>query len=132
MKLLKDYLALEKAIHDHFGYTEDWVTIPLDDRTDAYWFLDQKENGTGKVVFGEDGEPLTPETIEEGARIYSNVIYTQRFLPKWVYRTKDYTMICVDTRTDGNKYLAVFDNSREQDDESLKWAHSSRWGHLVD
>lgn len=46
-------------------------------------------------------------------QMYSNEIYTQRFLPKWVYRGKDYTMICVDTHTDGNKFLQIFDNSKE-------------------
>jgi hypothetical protein len=48
--------------------------------------------------------------MEDG---YAAEIYTQRFLPKWVYRGAEYTMVCVDTRTDGNKFLMVFDNKKE-------------------
>jgi hypothetical protein len=57
-------------------------------------------------------EPLTKELVEGGAT-YSAVIYRQRFLPKWVYRKDDFTMICADTQTDGNKYLMIFDNQKE-------------------
>ena len=53
------------------------------------------------------------ELLNSDGDYYQNEIYTQRFLPKWVYRGKEYTMICVDTRTDGNTFLQVFDNSKE-------------------
>jgi len=104
MKELDAYNESIKAIHEYFGYKEDWVVIPIDDGTDYYWRLNLNEDGGGTVDFGE-----TTEEIET----YSNEIYTQRFLKKWVYRGKDFTMICVDTQMDGNKFLQIFDNSKE-------------------
>lgn len=102
MKLFDDYLDLQKQIFDYFGYVEDWKAIPLDDCRTYYWQL--AGEGPGSVLFGE-----TVDSIDT----YEHIIYTQRFLPKWVYRGKDYTMICVDTQTDGNKFLSIFDNSKE-------------------
>lgn len=106
MKILQEYFELQKKIHEYFGYVEDWVTIPLDDATEYYWHFDGEE-----VVFSK--EPLTEALIEDGERVYSNSLYRQRFLPKWEYRTEKYTMLSVDTHTDGNKYLRVFDNAKE-------------------
>lgn len=31
MQLLTEYFELQKKVHEHFGYVEDWVSIPLDD-----------------------------------------------------------------------------------------------------
>ena len=45
---------------------------------------------------------------------YSDEIYTQQSLKKWVYRADDYTMVCVDTHTDGNQFLRIFDNAKER------------------
>jgi len=104
-QLLDLFFKTRKEIHDYFGYKEDWVTIPLMDGTEHYWNLRDKD-----VRYHET--PLTQKLLEIGGH-YSAVIYTQRFLSKWVYRTDDYTMICVDTQTDGNKYLMVFDNNKE-------------------
>lgn len=125
MQLLKDYFKLEQAIHDYFGYVEDWVTIPLDDHTDDYWMIAGPEDTNSAVVYSPD--PLTIESVEAGNTIYSGRIYTQRFLHKWVYRAEDYTMVCVDTRVDGNKYLMIFDNSKETKEPSLAKAYNDRW-----
>jgi hypothetical protein len=76
---------------------------------DAICDKDQKVVG-GEVKFAETIEALDDW---EAGEYYSNEIYTQRFLPKWVYRTDDYTMICVDTHVDGNKFLQIFDNAKE-------------------
>lgn len=111
MDLLREYFDLQEQIYDYFGYKEDWVVIPLEDSTEYYWYVQQDERGYGTVSFSS--KPLTAELISEGAEFYQHEIYTQRFLSKWVYRAEDYTMICVDTRTDGNKFLQVFDNSKE-------------------
>lgn len=75
-------------------------------------------------------EPLTEEVINSGKTCYSGIIFTQRFLPRWVYRAVGFTMISVDTQCDGNKYLMVFDNSKEQNDEALKSLWKSRWDGL--
>ena len=107
MELLNQYFEIQKQIYDYFGYVEDWVVIPLDDCTECYWYITDEQNG--EVVYAKTEEELKSETGD----YYANEIYTQRFLPKWVYRAKDYTMVCVDTHTDGNKFLQVFDNSKE-------------------
>ena len=116
--LLNNFFAMEKQIHEYFGYKEDWVKIPMEDRTEYDWLLIQRQPvdgtlncslGKGTVTYGED---MTAEKIADGA-CYSDSIYTQRFLPKWVYRGEKFTMIVVDTHTDGNKFLAIFDNAKE-------------------
>jgi len=105
MKLLDEYFKLQKQIHEYFGYKEDWVVIPLEDSTDYYWYFEGS-----KVLFAKNKDNVFEGTMEDG---YSDIVYTQRFLPKYVYRTDKYTMICVDTHTDGNKFLRIFDNAKE-------------------
>ena len=103
MKQLDDYLKLQKDIYDYFGYNEDWRVIPIDDARSYYW----KATDTS-VKFAESIEQFNSD-----GDYYQNEIYKQRFLPKWIYRGNEYTMICVDTHTDGNQFLQIFDNSKE-------------------
>ena len=110
MKALDDYFSLQQEIFDYFGYVEDWRVIPIEDATEMFWRLDEESHG-GTVRYAETTESLEDE---ENGEYYENEIYTQRHLPKWVYRGEDYTMICVDTHTDGNQFLQIFDNSKEQ------------------
>ena len=105
MKLLDDFFEIRKKIHDHFGYVEDWRVIPLDDAREYFWY----EDGT-EVHFADSEEELS----SQDGNYYVNEIYTQRHLPKWVYRATDYTMICVDTNVDLNKFLQIFDNAKER------------------
>lgn len=107
MKLLDDYLDLENQIHKYFGYIEDWHVYPISNGRDYYWKLVGSEND-GEIHFAE-----SLETLNSDGNYYSNEILTDRFLRKYVYRGKDYTMVIVDTRTDGNKFLQIFDNSKE-------------------
>lgn len=102
---VKDYFKLREEVFNYFGYKEDWVALPLEDSTSYVWELDDDE-----VRFAETREKLADE---ETGDYYANEIYRQRFLDKWVYRADDYTMIVVDTHTDGNRFLQVFDNSKE-------------------
>lgn len=120
MKLLDDYLKLQKQIYDYFGYKEDWAVIPLSDATEYYWHINGSDEN-GEVYYCQDyknAKKLVAADCNfeaegvDGNDVYSNEIYTQRFLPKWVYHGKSFTMICVDTRTDGNKFLQIFDNSK--------------------
>lgn len=108
MNELNEYFALQKKIYAYFGYVEDWVVIPIDDARGYFWYL--LGEGPGEVRFASTEEELENQ---EG-NYYVNEIYTQRFLPKWVYRGAEYTMVVVDTRTDGNKFLQVFSNSKER------------------
>ncbi len=106
MELLNEYSAKRQELFEYFGYVEDWRVIPVDDATQFHWQL------TGESYGDEVQFALTPEELGDGGA-YSNEIYTQRFLKKWVYRGADYTMIVVDTHTDGNKFLQIFDNEKE-------------------
>lgn len=109
MKLLDDYFILKEQLFEYFGYVEDWVVIPIDDARKYVWRLNGTEE-RGEIQFADTVNDLND--IEAG-EYYINEIYTQRFLPKYVYRGKDYTMICVDTHTDGNRFLQIFSNENE-------------------
>lgn len=122
-EMLKQYFNLQERIFAHFGYKEDWVTIPLLDLTEQYWFLTGEVHGGQLVHYNS---MITPEVVEKGA-FFSGPVYTQRFLPRWVYRADDCTMVCFDTQTDGNRYLAVMSNDREQKDPALLEAFRELW-----
>lgn len=108
MKKLDEYFKLQKEIYDYFGYVEDWVVIPINNCIDFFWQL----NGEG--YNSEVRYSLTKEDLfNNKGNNFVDSIYTQRFLKKWVYRGKDYTMICCDPHVDGNKFLRVFDNKKE-------------------
>lgn len=107
MKLLTDYFELQQKVYDHFGYKEDWVVIPLDDHREMFWIL----NETARFVRYAE----TEEKLLSDGDYYEAEIYTQRFLPKWVYPADDCTMVCADTHTDGNKFLMVFNNSKKRE-----------------
>jgi len=109
-KVFDTFFQYEEEIHEYFGYKEDWVKIPLVDFRDQHWALDQYEDGSGYIIHHE--EPLTEERITS-LDFYSAEIYTQRFLPKWVYKAADYTLISMNPGVDGNKYLGIFDNTKK-------------------
>lgn len=123
MKLLKDYLNIQKQLFEYFGYIEDWKVIPIDDCTDNHWLVSKDE----RSFWCHSPEPLTLESIKAGDSIYGGPIYTQRFLPKWVYRGEKFTMVCVDTQTDGNKFLAIYDNSKECKNPELIAEYERCW-----
>ena len=108
MELLDKHDSLRQEIFDYFGYVEDWRILPLDDSTMYFWRLDGE--GPGNVCFADTEQELIDETGE----YYENEIYTQRHLSQWVYRGADYTMVVVDTNTDGNQLLQIFDNKKER------------------
>ena len=99
------YFAVQKEIYEYFGYVEDWRVIPLSDCRKFYWHLEG--DGPGTVYYAN-----TPEDVATGEG-YSDTIYTQRLLPKWVYRGPEFTMVFCDPGVDGNKFLRVFDNAKE-------------------
>jgi len=129
---IENYFNLAEEIHRYFGYKEDWKCIPMDNRIGDYWMVIHTEKTAegepagGRYVYSH--EPLTKESIEAGTSIYGGSIYTQRFLPKWVFRGKDMTMVSADTHTDGNKFLMLFENDKECKDETLKKLYLEKWG----
>ena len=107
---------LTQQIHDYFGYVEDWVLIPLDDNREMFWTYYPNGRGGGSVDYA-----LTKEALldKDAGDYYSFDVYTQRFLPKWVYRGDALTMICGDPHVDGNHFLYIFNNLNEvKHDES--------------
>ena len=108
MKLLKEYFALQDKIFEYFGYEEGFRAIPLEDSTEYFWKLEQNKDGGGYIYFAE-----TSEELDETGNCHFGEIYTQRFLPKWVFRGEEFTMVAVDTHMEGNKFLQVFDNTKE-------------------
>ena len=106
--LITQYFELQREVHNYFGYKEDWTVIPLNDDREYFWHLLQNNDGGGKVVMW-DGFPSAEKTVD-GNNLY---IYTQRFLPKWVYHGEEWTMVCTDTHIDGNRFLSVLDNQKE-------------------
>jgi hypothetical protein len=111
-KILENFFESEKSVHKLFEYIEDWVKIPLADYRDLNWMLIENEDSSGKVIYSEKTSDITEDLLSSGQN-YSSDIYTQRFLSKWVYKSEFFTLISIDTRVDGNKYLAIFDNSFE-------------------
>ena len=105
--LIDNFNKARDAIYEHCGFVEDWTVYPIDDRTSMYWLVDKKEREW--VKYAEDIDDI----INDTGNYYENEIYTQRFYPKWVYRGAEYTLILVDTHTDGNKFFAIYKNSLE-------------------
>ena len=103
MKLLDEYFSIQRQLFEYFGYEENWRVIPIDDCRGSLWSTD----GTTVVRFADKIEDFAT------GNYYENEIYTQRHLPKWVYRGEEFTMIVVDTHTDGNKFLQIFNNKLE-------------------
>lgn len=109
MEKVTEYFKLQEEIFDYFGYVENWKVIPLADCRAYYWYVTGE--GHGDVVRYSENE----ETLKKlDGNHFADEIYTQRFLEKWVYRKDDFTLICVDTNTDGNKFLSIYDNSKER------------------
>ena len=108
MELLDRYNALRDEVYSYFGYINGWRVIPLSDAREYFWKLHGKEN-CGTVKFASTKEELESES----GYYYEEHIYTTRTLPKWVYRGAEYTMVVVDTKTDGNQFLQVFSNAKE-------------------
>lgn len=107
MEILDNYFKLQKEIYNYFGYAEDWKVIPIDDSRQYFWWLDEAD---GEVHFADSEEELREQT----GNYYTNEIFTYCHLPKWVYRGEDYTMVVVDTHTDGNRFLQILSNCNER------------------
>lgn len=107
--LINSYFSLEQQIHESFGYVEDWVKIPMEDSRIYYWRLTGEGRGDS-VGFADTVEELN----DTSGNYYEEEIYTQRFLKKWVYRGEHLTMVCCNTGVDGNKFLRIFENSKER------------------
>lgn len=72
-------------------------------------------------------KPFTAKSLAKDGEFYSGRIYTQRFLKKWVYRAPGFVMVSVDTQTDGNRFLMIFDAAKECEDDALRAEYMREW-----
>jgi hypothetical protein len=114
-ELLKQYFDLQEQIYHYFGYEGDWTVLPIEDNSNNYWFVT-----SDKVVYS--CEIITEQSIEEGS-----IIYSAEIDKNGIYRESEFTLIVADTRTDGNKFLMIFDNSKEQKDNNLEKVYKECW-----
>lgn len=105
MKLLDDYnKALEKLLNSS-GFKYGWTVYPIEDRREYWWKINSIE-----VVYYDSKDAYEKQ---DDTRTYSDEILHNRLYPKAVYETDGYTLIMVDTHVDGNKFLAIYDNSKK-------------------
>jgi hypothetical protein len=103
MKELDSYNKALEAVYNYFGYKENWRVFPIDDRRNYWWRIDD----LGCEVRFYDTKKAYEK--EDDSHTYSDEILPQ----KGIYEGKDYTMILVDTHTDGNVFLAIYDNNKK-------------------
>lgn len=114
--IVDQYFSIQELIFDHVGYVEDWRILPLDDCREMYWRLYGEGPGTLRMS-GSEG------LLDNPLELYNECdIYTQRHLPKWVYRGPVLTLVVADTRVDGNKLLILLSNDRERPETSASGA----------
>lgn len=109
-KRIDQLFELEKLVHSHAGYQEDWVRYPLQDLREYYWKVDPKEEEW--LRYAEDPE-LLPEEAVDSEDYYEDEIFADHFLDKLVFRGEEITLVVTDTKTDGNKFLSILDNAKE-------------------
>jgi len=147
MKKIKQFFKLEKELHDYFGYKEDWVVFPMQDYTEVWWSVTD-ENYEKEYEVLSDGQKIClsyehnffftndkeshitlidynwqPFKAGVADKCYHYEIYHQRFLKTPIFRGEDYSMILVDTHTDGNKYMVILDNKKELSRKIIKNIH---------
>jgi hypothetical protein len=102
--IIDKYEAAQQELLDYFGFKFDWTVYPIDVRTEMFWRVGDGEH---QLFFANKREDVG------GGNGYSDDIMHDRFYDKAVYRGADYTLVMVDTLTDGNRFLAIMDNSKE-------------------
>lgn len=104
MEILDKYNDLKQQIYDYFKFQEDWPVFPIEDSREFYWMIVDNH-----VRFAETEDKL--KDIDAGL-FYENEVMTHRHYPKNIYEGAEFTLIIVDTHTDGNKFLQIFDNAK--------------------
>lgn len=108
MDILDRYFDLRRQVFAAFAYAEDWRVLPLTDARAYYWRLIGAAPRC--VRFAETQAALDDDV---GDLYYEYEIYTQRYLPRAVYREADYTLMVLATHLEGHPVLRVFTNARE-------------------
>lgn len=105
--VIYNYNQAKQELYDYFGFKDDWAVFPIEDRRRYWWSMTASD-----VTFYDSLEAYQKS---DGDHTYSDSILHHRFYQKAVYPGKDYTLVMVDTHTDGNKFLAIYDNSKRVD-----------------
>jgi len=115
--IVDNYEAAKEAVFKHTGYVEDWRSLSLEDSREMFWAVDDFERRWCRYSpVKEDLEYYvkTGDYSGPGAdHLFEDEIYTNRHLPKWVYRGPEFTLVCCDTQSDGNQFLRIFRNDME-------------------
>lgn len=101
-------LAYENAkqyVFEHCGYVEQWRDFPLNDERTSFWSVNQR----GYVRHADSEKELKEQT---GNYYEAEVVNNSN--NKGVYRGKRYTLVIINTNTDGNVFATVFDNLLER------------------
>ncbi len=106
-ELLSEYARLEQEILAHFNYEPQWREYLIRDYRDLWWGL------VGHTLYYQyENNLATDEVLRQGNFCTAEV--------RSVYHSADgHTMVCLDTNTDGNKYLGVFEDSKRVESELL-------------
>lgn len=105
MKQLDAYNQAEQEIYEYFGYEPSWTVYPIDDCRDSFWV----------VEIGDDDDTLTYADSIHELQTGTGNCYRDEIRGK-VYRGPEFTAIEVDTHCDGNRFLRIFDNTKEVKD----------------
>jgi len=106
MKLVDEYFNIQEKIYDYFGYHEQGRAIPMEDRRQYYWYMDNDK----QVHYAKSAEELQ----KQDGKYYVDKLYRPRIGNlENILVGEGYTMIAVDTQTNGNVFLAIFDNDKK-------------------
>lgn len=103
--VVSDFFDAKIELFKFFGYVEDWKVYAVEDYRDRDWCVD-----SGTLIFFDDGVDIE-ESISD-MNYYSFEIQGDRFLSANKWKNAGLTMFLVATGCDGNKYLAIFDDSK--------------------
>lgn len=97
-KLLETLQTTEQAIYEYFGLDPQWQDLKFSNCTEYYWrFTEYAE-----IYYGDVLKEVTNENAYSAFQILDILIKKEK-----------YTLIAMDTQTDGNRYFAIFDNNKE-------------------
>lgn len=119
MQELDEYFRLQQVIYDNFGYKEDWRAFPLDDMREVWWSIqgntawwsERKENHQQLIDQEYDYDGIPDSDVYSG-EIRANWRLDPRNLEMYQDADKKLSMIIIDTNTDFNVFLMVFNNDR--------------------
>lgn len=120
--MLDTHFALVEAVYKAFGYAEQWRAFVMEDARGSYWMR------LGEDAIAWSPEAFSEEPIVDGSNLCTAGIYTYRHLEQYVFRAEGLVMALLDTQSDGNALLFVFDESKECLDKDLILCAKNHWG----